>query len=288
MVPPPVKPSTPTIAPSLAQAQTYAPTYDLRSIGKVSPVENQGSCGSCWTFATFGSLESYLLPGLTTQYSENALNINNGFNIGCCNGGDAAMSTAYLARWAGPVAATCDPYTGSCGPDTATCPVVEHVQNVYYLPLKTAPLDNNAIKSALMTYGGVYAAFEWDAPSESSSSLYNSATAAYYENTTGPGNHAVTIVGWNDNYPATNFSTRPPGNGAWLCKNSWGKSFGQSGYFYVSYYDANMGYLENAVFTAQPTTNYDANYQYDPLGWVTSIGYRDGYCVGRERIFRDV
>ena len=42
--------------------------------------------------------------------------------------------------------------------------------------------------------------------------------------------------------------------------------------FYVSYYDANMGHLENAVFTAEPTTNYATNYQYDPFGMEWSIG----------------
>jgi hypothetical protein len=87
------------------------------------------------------------------------------------------------------------------------------------------------------------------------------------------GNHAVTIVGWDDNYPATNFSTTPPGNGAYIVKNSWGMSFGQSGYFYVSYYDGVMGYDEHAVFTAEPTTNYNTNYQYDPFGYVGQYGY---------------
>ncbi|MGP8012381.1 MAG: C1 family peptidase, partial [Halobacteriota archaeon] len=72
-VPPPYELSKTPTASSItaAQAQTYPATYDLRTLNKVSPVENQGQCGSCWTFATFGSLESYLLPGLTTQYSEN-------------------------------------------------------------------------------------------------------------------------------------------------------------------------------------------------------------------------
>jgi C1A family cysteine protease len=279
-VPPPYELSNLTAAPRLMQAQTYAPTYDLRTQGKASPVEDQGNCGSCWTFATFGSLESYLWPGLKTIFSENNLKNLADFTYTCCNGGDAEMSTAYLARWgttmtdntgsriyAGPVTSASDPYSTSCTSPT-TSQIAMHVQNVYFLPLG----DNNAIKFALTTYGGVYTAFQWDGGT-STSSYYNSATAAYYDGTKEQGNHAVTIMGWDDNFSAKNFSTTPPGNGAWLCKNSWG-AFGKSnsGYFYVSYYDANMGHIENAVFTAEPTTNYTTNYQYDPFGMENSIG----------------
>ena len=286
-VPPPYELSKLPTAPSLTQAQTYPATYDLRTLGKVSPVENQGQCGSCWTFATFGSLESYLLPGLTTQYSENNLKNLADFDYTCCQGGDSAMSTAYLARWgttmtdstgstiyAGPVTSASDPYNLSCTSSPTTSQIAMHVQNVYFLPLKQSPLDNNAIKSALMTYGGVFTGFYWDvntSPSVSST-YWNTATAAYYDGNVTAGNHAVTIVGWDNNFSAKNFSTTPPGNGAWIVKNSWGTSFGKSGYFYVSYYDKNMGYEENTVFTAQPTTNYTTNYQYDPFGMETTIG----------------
>ena len=290
-VPPPYELSKTPTASSItaAQAQTYPATYDLRTLNKVSPVENQGQCGSCWTFATFSSLESYLLPGLTTQYSENNLKNLADFDYTCCAGGDSAMSTAYLARWgttmtdatgatiyAGPVTSASDPYNLSCTSSPTTSQIAMHVQNVYFLPLKQSPLDNNAIKSALMTYGGVFTGFEWNVTAGlAPSAYYNPTTAAYYDGNIADkntANHAVTIVGWDDNYSKMNFSTTPPGNGAWIVKNSWGTSFGQSGYFYVSYYDLNMGYQENSVFTAEPTTNYTTNYQYDPFGMEGGVG----------------
>jgi C1A family cysteine protease len=290
-VPPPYELSKLPTARSLMQAQTYPTTYDLRTYSKVSPVENQGQCGSCWTFATFGSLESYLLPGLTTTYSENNLKNLNGFDPNgdytCCAGGDSVMSTAYLARWgttmtgntgskiyAGPVTSASDPYSDSSCTSPSTSQIAMHVQNVYFLPTKQNAMDNNAIKSALMTYGGVYTAFYY------ADTYYNSANAAYYDGSTTLGNHAVTIVGWDDNYAKTNFSPAPLDNGAWIVKNSWGASWGKSGYFYVSYDDKNMGYQENAVFTAEPTTNYTTNYQYDPFGMENSIGSGSSTAYG--------
>lgn len=300
-VPPPVelsqqvaKLATPAVVQAV-QTKTYPTTYDLRTLGKVSPVENQNPCGTCWIFGTFGSLESYLLPNSTTQFSENSLKNFNLFDAtDCCNDGGTFMMTAtYLARWGttetdangtpiygGPVSLSCDPYNPSSCTGTTTCPVAEHVQNVYFLPQKQSPTDNNVIKSAIMTYGGVGAAFNWIPHTYATSAQWNNATAAYYENTVARSNHVVTIVGWDDNYAATNFSTAPPGNGAFICKNSWGTSFGQSGYFYISYYDTSLGYNGLAVFTAEPTTNYKTNYQYDPFGVCTQWGYGTNSAYG--------
>src|SRR5438046_2979426 len=100
----------------------------------------------------------------------------------------------------------------------------------------------------------------------SDSGCYNATTHAYYY--TGSGiNHAVDIVGWDDNYPAANFKKTPPGPGAFLARNSWGPDWGEGGYFYVSYYDSKFG-SDNAIFCGVTSpTRYRQIYQYDPLGW---------------------
>src|ERR1019366_5323667 len=144
----------------------YPSSYDLRSLGKVSPVENQGTSPACWAFATYGSLESYLLP---TQWSFSENNMKNlaGFDLTCADGGNQQMATAYLARWggsmqSGPVTTACDPFNqGSCT-DSSSCSVQQHVQNVLYLPYRASSTDNNNIKWALQNYGGVYATMWFD------------------------------------------------------------------------------------------------------------------------------
>ena len=93
-------------------------------------------------------------------------------------------------------------------------------------------------------------------------------------------NHDIVIVGWDDTYSKENFTMRPEGDGAFLCQNSWGNAFGEDGYFYVSYYDTNIG-VHNVVYTkVEDTTNYDQIYQSDLCGWVGQIGYNKESIYG--------
>ena len=98
----------------------------------------------------------------------------------------------------------------------------------------------------------------------------NKNKASYYYNGNQITNHAVTIVGWDDMYSRYNFNNVPQGNGAWICKNSWGPNWGNNGYFYVSYYDtklAEVGKLHSAyTFILNNTIDLDKNYQYDVIG----------------------
>ena len=65
----------------------------------------------------------------------------------------------------------------------------------------------------------------------------------------------------------------PAGDGAFLCRNSWGEDFGLDGNFYISYYDSNIG-IHNVVYTViEDSDNYDWIYQYDEAGWTGNLGY---------------
>ncbi len=255
-------------------------SYDLRTEGRVSGVRDQGYCGSCWAFATFGSLESALLPGQTYDFSENNLKNLAGFDPGPCDGGHGYMSMAYLARWGGPVSETDDPYQDSDWNNSMPgLPVHKHVQDVTVIPGRASALANDALKNAVMTLGGLTTHMWWDV------NAYSGNTSAYYyaaadpnPDVPGSGGHGVTLIGWDDNYSRNNFVTPPPGNGAFLVKNSWGPGWGNmGGYFWISYYDTQYASSDSFAFAGnESTTNYTRVYEYDPLGWVSNLGFGQG------------
>lgn len=250
-------------------------SFDLRVQRRVTPVGDQNPYGTCWSFATLGSLECSLLPRERHDFSEDNMVLGSGFDNGGDPynwGGNLTMSTAYLVRWSGPVDADSDAYG-----DNYTPPGLrprKHVQQVFWIPARADPLDNDNVKRAVIQYGGVYAGMSWQDAADGSVYL-NPDTNAYYYFGYSYANHAVLIVGWDDDYPASNFVMPPSGDGAFIVKNSWGTRFGDKGYFYVSYYDNIFGRTDllGVCPRAESTTNYSAVYQYDPLGNINSMGY---------------
>jgi len=247
----------------------YPASYDLRTLGRLTPIKDQGDCGSCWAFATYASLESWFLGEgtLTPDFSENNLKNCHEFTYTGCEGGNRWMSTAYLARWDGPVNEASDPYHAYEEACTLGLEEKKHVETVLMTPDRASSTDNGNIKQAVMDYGAMYTSMYYD------SSYYNGANYTYYYSGTDPSNHAVAIVGWDDDFDRTLFSPPyPAGSGAWIGRNNWGSGWGESGYFYISYYDSHIG-KDNASFIDAEEPDHYSIYQYDPLGLVSSIGY---------------
>jgi len=240
----------------------YAASYDLRTYNKVTSVKDQGQCGACWAFSAMGGIESSLMPTENRDFAEQHLNKYHGFDWAECEGGNTDISAAYFARWDGPYNETDYPYPYSSN-SSGSAAIQKHVQGAVWLPK-----NNDTIKAFVSSssYGAITIAFYY------TNAYYNATNYAYYYPTATSSNHEILIIGWDDNFAKTKFSTTPAGNGAWLCKNSWGTSWGNSGYFWISYYDATITDL--CVFSfVQPVTNYKNIYHYDPLGWVYNFGY---------------
>ena len=243
-------------------------SYDYRKMGRAPQIGNQGSLGTCWAFASLKALESSLLPGKPLELSVDHMTMHNSFSMSQDAGGEYTMSMAYLLAWQGPVLESEDPYGDGYSPDGLK-PCL-HVQDIQILPAK----DYEAIKQAVYRYGGVQSSLYTSMRNYQSESVYyNRTTNSYCYIGDEKPNHDSVIIGWDDNYSKDNFNMGLEGDGAFICTNSWGEDFGDQGYFYVSYYDTNIG-VHNIVYTGvEPVDNYDHNYQSDLCGWVGQIGY---------------
>jgi C1A family cysteine protease len=251
---------------NLKSSLTLPAVYDMRTNGKITSVKDQGDCGSCWLFPTIGSVESsWKVLGLGTfDLSEDNLKNCHGFQYLPCDGGSREMAVAYFTRNSGPFLESQDPYSdNSTGCPSGLTPAA------YITDARFLPKNKNAVKQALMNYGAVYNTFHWDDPA-----FRDSDNTYYYSGTSDDLNHAVLIVGWDDNKPTAG------GTGAWIVKNSWGSSWAENGFFYISYNDTRA--LTDATYYPA-RVNYDATVKingYDQLGMTTSIGFGSTTAYG--------
>lgn len=264
------------VAVNTAEESSILPLkYDLRDKKRAPGVKNQGPYGTYWAFAALSAMESTLLPEETREFSPDHMTLQNGFSRKQTEGGEYTMGMAYLAAWQGPVNEKDDPYGD--GKSEEGLKPVKHVQEIQLLEGK----DFEKIKEAVFLHGGVqttiYSALQ---DARTYSPYYNNENNAYCYLGTEKPDHAIMIIGWDDTYPKENFNLEVEDDGAFLCQNSWGETFGDGGVFYVSYYDANIG-LHNVVYTGiEETDNYSKIYQSDLCGWVGQLGYGKDNAYG--------
>ncbi len=249
--------------------------FDLREWGWVTPVKLQEFKGFCWVFATLASLESSLLKetGVEYVFSENHLG-NNAIkyskygDLSLSEGGHDFNAVGFVLSWFSLVAEQKDSYdcVGKLSNSGAADNI--HIQDVLFIPIKKSDdfivsnQTNNLIKQTVLRYGAVSMTFAGDGE-------YLDSRSSIYHNDVYISNHVVSVVGWDDSYSRYNFEITPPGDGAWIIKNSWGDDWGDGGYGYLSYYDTSIfGSTSEFLpytfaFIIENSENYNYNYQTD-------------------------
>ena len=276
--------------------------YDSRDYGYVTTaVNDQGSTGVCWSIASLEAVESYMikhgvvdgatgLPATTdinlSEYQLAWFTFNKAYDkLGMLEGdetylywedpsnpaeaklhtgGNAQLAGYTMMRWEGPASET----VSALAFDSVTAAGLEpsyawqydsvHVQSRILVPTENA----DAVKRCLMEYGAGTISFYMVSENND---CFNPETAAYYNPDNDTTNHAVTVVGWDDDYPASNFNEgrQPSANGAWICKNSWGEYWGNGGYFYLSYEDPGSRSGICGFFFVLPPPTFDTYWSHE-------------------------
>lgn len=296
-LPNPVEVEVSAAVEARAARKAFPEAYSLVDEGLVTtPARDQGYYGTCWAFSNVAALESLIIKreGRRLDLSENNLVARSGYwrsaQARYTSGGYDFMAIAYFARWAGPLLEKTDPYPPRSIFDRRPAgPVKRHVQDVVMIPGRgpNEHLDNDLIKQLVTNNGALSVGMYF--PQYDRHLYLNESTAALYYPHVKPGeeNHGVAIVGWDDAFPASSFTIAPPGDGAFLVRNSYGRDWPTEeagGYFWVSYYDAwfardrGLGTLGGCASyaTVEGVGNYSRNYGYDKLGVTRTIGYTAG------------
>ena len=244
------------------------PYFNLNDLGLLTPVRNQGSMGACWAFGAAGAFESAfkIATNITIDVSENNIqNMGLRYSIfGSSEFGEAGtyfMSAAHFLSWLGAINSEDDTYD-ELGKISALSFSADayHIVDAIFVDVT----NKAALKEALVKYGALNL-FVFGA--DSNNTYYNAKTKAQYTYGNISGNHYVTLVGWNDTFSRDNFLSAPDGDGAWICKNSWGTGWGDNGFYYLSYYDVALNDSEAVGFIIENTEQYEKLYQNELGGY---------------------
>lgn len=245
----------------IVSSQNIPAVYSSVELGYTTNIKDQGNANTCWAYATTSVFETLLnIDGKYTKpFSASHMdswatvrNDGSGWLRNYNDGASVLSPTGYLASWQGPKYESDYPDNNPLLPfsalDTQTLP--DYAATGI---MSLTGSSEETIKRAIMKYGAV-----WGSYSDVTENFSLDFTSYYCNSVSRESGHAVTVVGWNDYYPAyffTGDAGTPRSNGAWLVQNSWGEGIHNgSGYFWISYEDAN--FLKD-VFDSYCIVSYD-------------------------------
>ena len=215
--------------PYVVQVKNAAPdAWDWREKGYVSPVKDQGSCGSCWAFSTVGNLE-----GLYYKEKQTMVTLSEQMLVDCdtydsgCNGGLMENTFTWLKENGGIMTDTDYPYKGRKGTCQSDETKYVDMQITGYTKLGSGsstwdPVDEDEIKEFLYETGPLAVALNANPLQTYSSGILDKTSS---QCPTSGMNHAVTMVGYGHD--------ESQDKDYWIVKNSWGKNWGEDGYFRI-------------------------------------------------------
>ncbi len=274
-----------------SQIQPFSVQADTNQLGQPSlpaqftrpyygNVKNQSDTNACWGYsaATVFETNYFMTNGIQKIFSNlhmdyaTARNFHpNGFNRVANSGGNMQIALAYATNGTG-IGLEAD-----LSPNNITASTVKNVKPDSKVSDYILLNNQNQIKDYLFQYGVVSATTYMENDEYfSSTSLYNNSNLAYCcTNSNRLANHAITLIGWDDNYIHSAF---PNKKGAYVVLNSYGPNFGNHGLYYIFYEDT---FVQGDLYgvTKTDAIDYDYLYQYDPYGCIAEVGYRTTYAA---------